>query len=140
MYKWPQGRVIRTICLLLVAAIAADLFFSPGGAWGYLSVYRESEAGSPQLAMGVFFSLLTLASLVAGILLVGFKPVSVDFLIEVEQEMVKVEWPTSNVLIRSTIIIAIATAIVGAIIYGVDVVNFHLFLNWLPDLFHRLTA
>ncbi len=137
MYKWPQGRVIRTICLLLVLGIAADLGFN--GAYGPIASWLQDE-NSKQLAVGIFFALATVAALVAGIVLVGFKPMSVDFLIEVEQEMVKVEWPTSNVLVRSTIIIAIATAVVGGIIYGVDVVNYHLFMNWLPDLFHRLFA
>lgn len=137
MYKWPQGRVIRTLSLLLLLLIVADL--GGNGAYGPLAAWA-SDNNTKQLGIGLFFAILTLSILVSGVVLVGFKPFSVDFLIEVEQEMVKVEWPTSSVLIRSTIIIAIATVIVGAIIYAVDVVNFHLFLQWLPDLFHRLSA
>lgn len=137
LYKWPQGRIIRIISFLLVTAIAADLFFSPGGAWGHLTVGSEIKT---QLYMGIFFAVLSFSALAAGILLIGFKPFSVDFLIEVEQEMVKVEWPTTSVLVRSTIVIAIATVILGALIYGVDFLNLNLFLNWLPALFHRLSA
>lgn len=137
MYKWPQGRVIRTVCLILLLLIAADLGYH--GAYGPLELWARDN-NAKQLGVGLFFATLTAAVLIAGLVLVGFKAFSVDFLIEVEQEMVKVEWPTSSVLIRSTIVIAIATAIVGGIIYAVDVINFHLFLDWLPKLFQHLSV
>jgi preprotein translocase SecE subunit len=144
MYKWPQGRVIRTICLLFVAAMTLDIFFSPGGAWGNLDAYFSPVSADQQplkqLVMGLAFTVLAAVCLVAGLVAVGFHHKAVDFLIEVEQEMVKVEWPTSNVLVRSTIIIAIATAILAAVIVGVDTVNFHLLGKWIPALFKQFGA
>lgn len=141
MYKWPQGRVIRTICLVIVAAITADIFFSPGGAWGNLDAYFNPSSADQQplkqLVMGLAFATLALSSLIAGIVAVGFQPKAVDFLIEVEQEMVKVEWPSSNVLVRSTLIIAVATAILAAMIVGVDWINYHFLKDWLPPLFNQ---
>jgi preprotein translocase SecE subunit len=88
--------------------------------------------------MGSFFAVLALTTLIAGIVAVGFHPRAVDFLIEVEQEMVKVEWPTRSTLVRSTIIIFIATALLAALIFLVDLVNYQVVLKWLPSLFHQV--
>jgi preprotein translocase SecE subunit len=137
MYKWPQGRVIRTICLLLLLLVVTDLGYN--GAYGPLDTWA-TDGSTKQLVFGLFFAVMALAVLVAGIVAVGFHHLAVDFLIEVEQEMVKVEWPAGNVLVRSTIIIAIATVILAVLILAVDTFNLTLFLTWLPALFGWLAG
>ena len=130
MYKWPQGRVIRIICLVLTALVTFDLAYN--GAYGPLSVGETTQ----QLIIGVFFCVLALAAFLTGLILIGFRPQTVDFLIEVEQEMVRVEWPTMNVLIRSTLIIAVAIAVMAVLILGVDAVNlkFLELVRWLGGM------
>jgi preprotein translocase SecE subunit len=125
MYKWPQGRVIRIICLMLTALVTFDLAYN--GAYGPLAFAFDPlspvDKTTSQLIIGIFFCVLALAAFVAGLVSIGFHPKAVDFLIEVEQEMVRVEWPTLNVLVRSTLIIAVAVAVMAVLILGVDIVN-----------------
>jgi preprotein translocase SecE subunit len=125
MHKWPQGRVIRIICLMLTALVTFDLAYN--GAYGPLAFAFDPlspvDKTTSQLIIGIFFCALALTAFVAGLVLIGFHPKAVDFLIEVEQEMVRVEWPTLNVLVRSTLIIAVAIAVMAVLILGVDIVN-----------------
>lgn len=121
MYKWPQGRVIRTIGFLLALLICADLAYN--GAWGRFAAYQsatEAAAGTRQLILAGIFGAMTLAAAIAALVGIGFHKKAVEFLIEVEQEMVKVEWPKWDSLWRSTLIIAIAVAVLAAIIFGID--------------------
>ena len=120
MHKWPQGRVIRIICLMLTALVTFDLAYN--GAYGPLAFAFDplspADKTTSQLIIGVFFCVLALAAFIAGLVSIGFHPKAVDFLIEVEQEMVRVEWPTLNVLVRSTLIIAVAIAVMAVLILG----------------------
>jgi len=134
MYKWPQGRVIRTIALILALLVAGDLAWN--GASGELNVYFDgAEAGKlKHLILGLFHVALALGVLITAVVLVGFRQQTVDFLIEVEQEMQKVEWPKGNVLMRATSVIAIAVVVLSVLILGVDAVAQPLIYTWLPDL------
>ena len=127
MYKWPQGRIVRIVCLLLTALVTFDLAYN--GAYGPLT----AGEGTKQLIVGIVFCVLAFLALVSGLVAAGFHPRAVDFLIEVEQEMVRVEWPATNVLIRSTLIIAVAIAVMAVVILGVDLVNFEFLelVRWL---------
>lgn len=127
MYKWPQGRIIRIICLVLTALVTFDLAYN--GAYGPLT----AGEGTKQFVVGVIFCVLAFAALITGLVAAGFHHRAVDFLIEVEQEMVRVEWPATNVLIRSTLIIAVAIAVMAVVILGVDLVNFEFLelVRWL---------
>jgi len=127
MYKWPQGRIIRIICLVLTALVTFDHPYN--GAYGPLTAGEDPK----QFVVGIIFCVLAFAALVSGLVAAGFHPRAVDFLIEVEQEMVRVEWPTMNVLIRSTLIIAVAIAVMAVLILGVDLVNFEFLelVRWL---------
>src|SRR4051812_36717715 len=121
MYKWPQGRVIRTICLILAIIVAADLGYTGAYAKIHSSLSPENAAAHlRQLVLGIAFAVAAFAALVTGLVAAGFHHKSVEFLIEVEQEMVKVEWPQPNTLIRSTITIAIAIIILAALIFLAD--------------------
>ncbi len=124
MYKWPQGRLVRSVSLLLTVLIMIDLGYH--GAYGPLSSYFEGGTGATtrHLAEGAFFSVLALAALVTGLVAVGYHQRAVDFLIEVEEEMSKVEWPKGGALVKSTLIIAVAIVIMAFLILGVDFINF----------------
>jgi preprotein translocase SecE subunit len=123
MYKWPQGRLVRSVCLLLTVLIGIDLGYH--GAYGPLSVYFEGGTGAiaKNLAVGIFFCVLTFAALVTGLVAAGFHQRAVDFLIEVEEEMTKVEWPKGGALMKSTLIIAVAIVVMAVLILGVDFIN-----------------
>lgn len=121
MYKWPQGRIIRTIALVLALVIAADLGFN--GAWAQLSTYESGVSSIRLLIVGGIYAALTLTVLVIGVVGAGFRAKTVDFLIEVEGEMGRVTWPTTNELIRSTIVIAIMVVVLGITIFAVDWFN-----------------
>jgi len=121
MYKWPQGKMIRVIALILVLVIGADLGYN--GAWGQLGTYVPGESSRSLLIVGCIYAVITLSVLIAGVVMVGFRAKSVDFLIEVEAEMARITWPTQSELVRSTIIIAIMIAILGLTIVMVDWFN-----------------
>jgi preprotein translocase SecE subunit len=121
MYKWPQGRVIRTIGFILAALICADLAYN--GGYGRFAAYQsatEAAAGTRQLILAAIFGALTAAAALAAVIGIGFHRKAVDFLIEVEQEMAKVEWPKWDSLWRSTLIIAVAVVILAMVIFGID--------------------
>jgi preprotein translocase SecE subunit len=138
MYKWPQGRVIRTICLILALVVAADLGYTGAYAKITASVGDTSNAQAHlrQLALGIFFAVASLSALIAGFIAAGFNHKSVEFLIEVEQEMVRVEWPKPNTLVRSTLVIAVAIAILAGVIFLSDLILLNL-LNYLLSLGDR---
>ena len=122
MYKWPQGKVIRTVGALLAVVVAADLGYF--GAWAQLGPYLNDEHGEwRQLAIGLLFAALSLIALIGGFVAIAFHKKAVDFLIEVEQEMTRVTWPTSRDLVRSTIFIAVMIVTLSAGILLVDFVN-----------------
>jgi len=67
MYKWPQGKVIRTVCALLSVVIAIDLGYN--GAASQLVPYFSDEQGPwRQLAIGGLFAVLALVALFGGLL------------------------------------------------------------------------
>ena len=124
MFKWPQGRLIRTICMIVALIIAADLAYN--GAWANAGAYfskTDAKSSLPQLIVGIIYSVLALIALVGGLIAIGFKPSSVDFLIEVEQEMTRVTWPTTSELVRSTSVIAIMIVTLAIGIFVVDWFN-----------------
>lgn len=129
MYKWPHGRLIRVIGMILAVIMCADLAYN--GAYGRFSAYldgmervRQGGAGiqSPtaQLVQGIIFSVLAATALIGGLVAAGFHKKAVDFLIEVEQEMLKVEWPKGDSLWKSTLIIGLTIAVLAAVILAAD--------------------
>lgn len=121
MYRWPQGRIVRVSAMLLALVIAADIGFN--GAWSKLGNLASGVSSTSGLVVGIIYAILAVVLLIGVVGAVGFHRQAVDFLIEVEDEMIKVEWPARSVLVRSTIVIAIAAAILVGIILGVDLIN-----------------
>jgi preprotein translocase SecE subunit len=134
MYKWPHGRVIRTICLIMILLITADI--AHAGAYGKLVTWHSNPQAKGALAyliVGIVFALISLATLVGGVFSVGFQPRSVDFLIEVEGEMQRVEWPKPDNLVKSTLVIALAIVVLTLLILAVDWGNLY-FINLVRSL------
>jgi preprotein translocase SecE subunit len=128
-YKWPHGRLIRVIAMIVALVICID--FAYNGAYGRFGAYQEgaerarqgiSVAQDPthQLILGIIYAAIAAAVLITGIILAGVHKRAVDFLIEVEHEMTKVDWPTSSVLWRATIIIGITIVVLALGIVLVD--------------------
>lgn len=121
MYKWPQGRVIRIVCLIISAIMVADLLYH--GAYGRFVAYQtaaDQSAGFRQLILAIFFAVISAATATAALVAVGFHKVAVDFLIDVEYEMTKVEWPKVDTLWKSTLVIALTIIIMATTIFLAD--------------------
>src|SRR6185436_12099446 len=119
---------------ILALIVAADLGYT--GAYSKIIASQDPQNNAAhlrQLVLGIVFAVASVGALIAGLVAAGFHHRSVEFLIEVEQEMVKVEWPQPNSLVRSTVVIAIAIAILAGLIFLADFVLLHL-LHFLLSL------
>jgi preprotein translocase SecE subunit len=117
LYRWPQGRVIRTIFVVLAVAIAVDLVWQ--GVLGQYAAWQR-EGTTTALAGAIVFGLLAAVVFFGGIAAIGFVPKTATFFIEVEQEMAKVTWPGRTEIVRATIMITIMTIILATFIFLVD--------------------
>jgi len=129
LYRWPKGRVIRTVAFVVVALIGFDLAY--GGAWAQWSA-SQSLAESPgesggtglrQMIYAGIFAALAAVVFFGGGFAIGFHKKSAQFLIEVEEEMTRVTWPSRTDVVRSTIMIAILSVFLALLIFGVDFLN-----------------
>lgn len=128
LHLWPQGRFVRIGCFVLTGIVAADLAWS--GAWANFSARDTAGANANTLlTLGIIYTVLATVALVAGLVLAGFHKRSVQFLIEVEDQMTKVEWVPWDRLWRSTVVIGLAVAVMGAIIFVSDWLLYEQFLK-----------
>jgi preprotein translocase SecE subunit len=120
MYRWPQGRIVRLVALALVLLVAIDLAIN--GAWRGFGTASEAvgAAATRQTIYGVIFTVLSVGVFAVGLWMVGFWKRSVDFLIDIDGEMGRVEWPTWPVLWKTTLVVAIVMVLLGLLIVGVD--------------------
>jgi preprotein translocase SecE subunit len=120
LHLWPRGRIVRICVMVLGGLIAADLGYF--GAWGAFGAYlaQTEGGGRGQLILGCVYAACALASLVIGLVAAGFHKRAVEFLIQVEDEMIKVTWPKPNELWRSTLVIALAIAVIAGIVFLAD--------------------
>jgi preprotein translocase SecE subunit len=131
MYKWPQGRVLRIVAMILIAVIAADVAYN--GAYKDIGAWLAStERPTRQIAIGSLYAVLAAGIIIAGLACVGFIRRSVDFLIDVEQEMVRVEWPKPNQLMRSTFVVAVVLTVVTLMVLGVDAICIYVYRDLIP--------
>lgn len=127
IYKPGQGKIARGVAYLLGTALvlfgAKSLYANinrPGSEWvdqvpliGEISIYNT-------VALAVF--LLG----VLGLHLVLNRPSAVDLLIDTEQELKKVSWPSRREVKNATIVVAIVTFVLAGLLYGFDAL-----LQWL---------
>jgi preprotein translocase SecE subunit len=120
-HLWPQGRIVRICILALAVMIAVDLGLN--GAYASFNVWMDAQdpvAARRQLILGIIYATIGCAALVAGFIAAGPHKRAVQFLIEVEDEMTKVEWPALSQLWRSTLVIAVAIAVLAGIVFLTD--------------------
>ncbi len=123
MYKWPQGKVIRMIVLILAVFVAVDLGYGAlGEYWAGFTSEEESIVWFRVIKCAVY-GLVALTVLIYGVRSTLFNERNAQFLIEVEQETTKVTLPSRQELVRSTAIIAIGTVIMAVVLALVDLVN-----------------
>lgn len=129
LYRWPQGRIIRIIVLIAVLLISFDLGM---GAWGQYSAWVDASDrdASNLVYMGLLGGIAAVV-LIVGVTAVAFHAKSAQFLIEVEQEMSKVTWPSRADLVRSTVLIALLAVVLAVVIAGVDLLNYSLVYGWI---------
>ena len=117
LYRWPQGRVLRTIFVVLAVAIAVDLVWH--GVLGQYEAYSR-DGHTTALVGTILFGVLAAVVFIGGIAAIGFVPKTAGFLIEVEREMAQVTWPGRSDIVRATIMITIMTVILAAFIFVID--------------------
>ena len=129
LHLWPQGRIVRVSAFVLIGLITADLVFNGAIPSWQLFGDPANKAAGRQLGLAIVYTTLAAAVFIAGIVAVGLHKQAVQFLIEVEAEMVRVEWVPWDKLWRSTVIIALAVALLAAIILLSDYLLYEQFLK-----------
>jgi preprotein translocase SecE subunit len=117
-HQWPQGRILRICVMVLAGIIAADIGYN--GAYGSIDSWLAPEGARRQLILGIVYATLALAVAVAGLIAAGPHRRAVAFLISVQDEMTKVVWPKAGELWRSTLVIALAIAVIAGIVFLAD--------------------
>jgi preprotein translocase subunit SecE len=120
-HLWPQGRIVRLCVIGLGLLFAADLGYN--GAYAAFGTWAGDAAGSGalrQLILGIIYAVLAAGALLAGLVAAGPHKQAVKFLIEVQDEMFKVTWPKGGELWRSTLVIALAIAVLAGLVWLSD--------------------
>jgi preprotein translocase SecE subunit len=129
LYKKGQGTVARATAYALGAGIV--LF----GAYRFFATFnrRDAEVFAQDLPLlGDVTVWKVIAIALAGIGLVALhlmlnRPRLVDAMIETEQEMRKVSWPTLPEVWNATIVVVLVTTVLAITMYGFDLVLLRLF-------------
>lgn len=130
IYKPGQGKLARGIAYLLgvilVVSGAASLYRFinvPGREWvkdvpliGHISIYNTIAFGVALLGLLVLHLVLN-------------RPRSVDTLIDTEQELKKVSWPSRREVKNATIVVSIVTFVMAILLFGFDEI-----LHWIFKL------
>lgn len=115
IYKKGQGNIAR----LFGSGIAAVSSYLLGVE---IHTFWTKFMGAPE-ALGVTLGVLGFcASAAAAVYLLALWPKTVDYLIETELEMRKVNWPTRNEVIGSTAVVIGCVVILGSFIFVTDLV------------------
>lgn len=117
IYKKGQGKYTRTLTLVIAVVLGTI------GAY-LLSIFLEGKV-STYIQFGVPTAVVVVLSAV--VLWVINRQKSADFLIATEGEMKKVSWSTRKEIVGSTKVVIIATFMMAALLYGVDMLFLFLF-------------
>ncbi len=118
-HLWPQGRILRICVMVLAGIIAADI--AGNGAYGGIAAWA-ADGSQRQLILGIVYAVLALAVALAGLIAAGPHRQAVAFLISVQEEMARVTWPKVGELWRSTLVIAVAIAVIAGVVFFADFV------------------
>ena len=121
VYKPGQGKVARGVAyvlgVLLVVFGAFRLYATinvPGNEWAE----NVPVIGSVSIYNTIAFVTCLLG--VLGLHLVLNRPGAVDMLIDTEQEMKKVSWPSRREVQNATIVVALVTFTMAMLLFGFD--------------------
>lgn len=130
IYKTGQGKYARSLAYLLGAGLVVfggiRLFATinvPGQAWA---------EGVPIIGEVSAYKVIAAATILFGFLLLHLllnRPASVDLLIDTEQELKKVSWPSRREVQNATIVVVLTTFALALVLYGSDA-----FLHWIFQL------
>ena len=125
-----QGTILRTILLVVALAVVVDFGLRCLCALG--SIVAEG-VDTPALATQISADLCLYCDpgFCAWSFYVGFKPSTHRSIDRVEAEATKVTWPKHREIMRSTIIIAILTAVMGVAIWLIDTLWVQVVYHWL---------
>jgi preprotein translocase subunit SecE len=121
LYKTGQGTYARGIAYLLGAGLIVfggiRLYATinvPGREWvkdvplvGHVSIYNT-------IALGVVLLSFLLLHLVLN------RPAAVDALVDTEQELKKVSWPSKTEVRNATLVVVLVTFVMATLLYGFD--------------------
>lgn len=110
LYKRAQGRLTRQLTFIAIVVMTAFACYSLSQSW--LSYYdRPIQVGIP-IAIAAAISWLAFRA-------VNFAPFA-EFLITVQAEVAKVNWPSKNELKNATIVVIVAMFMLGIVLYIYD--------------------
>ena len=128
IHKPGQGTYARVTTAVLLGLFAAFGLFE---LYGAIEAWEAKIAGVVSWKLVVVVAIAVAAAVAIGLIINSRK--KVDFLIVTEAELRKVSWPTWRQLRQQTIVVIVASLILGAIIFMADwlfvSVNVHVYLR-----------
>lgn len=128
IYKPGQGYWTRVL-----SAVGAGTLVLAGAAWLYAKIVPRFTSGEHQL----YYQAGTAVAVIVGFGLLIYwmlnKPRVVDFMIAVEAEMKKVNWPTKKEIVGSTWVVICGTLFIAALLFLINVA-FGKFFIWIKIL------
>jgi preprotein translocase SecE subunit len=129
IHKKGQGTLARATAYVLGAALV--LF----GAYQFFATFNTRDArvfveDLPLLGDLNLWKVFAIAIGIAGLVLLHLalnRPRAVDAMVETEQEMRKVSWPTLPEVWNATLVVVLVTAVLAVTMYGFDLVLHRLF-------------
>jgi preprotein translocase SecE subunit len=122
LHKPGQGATSRWIAYLLLAVL---LFLGVRALFGAL--HREGVgvivAGVPVIGDLTWVKVICVLLFIFGawgIHMALNRPAAVDLLIDTEQELKKVSWPSANEVKSATLVVSLVTVLMGAILFWAD--------------------
>lgn len=129
-YKKGQGFWARLAAYLLGGVLVVFGAFALYGAINVPNRHVLME-GLPLIGQVSAYKVIALVVGLGGLLGLHFvlnKPDTVDVMIETEQEMRKVAWPTAKDVWSATVVVAFVSVLLALLMWGLDVVLRQLFL------------
>ena len=122
LYKPGQGKYARSIAYVLTGAIVAF-----GGLRLFGTINRPGEnvlvSDLPVIGSISIYAVIALAVVALGMFLVHLllnRAGTVDLLIETEQELKKVSWPSRREVRNATMVVVLVTFTMATMLYGFD--------------------
>jgi len=121
LYKAGQGKYARGVAYLLGAGM---IIF--GGIRLYATINRpgrEWVENVPLIGHVSIYNTVALAVVLLGFLLLHLvlnRPAAVDALIDTEQELKKVSWPSKLEVRNATLVVVLVTFVLALLMYGFD--------------------